>query len=133
MAVIPMWAGHYTGLEFKDQGRDCNGLDCWGLTRLILSEQFGIAVPSYLNLYKGFYDGKNIIKAVTTESAKYLPVQAGCERPGDIFIARNRFIFPIIDTQTIIFISKGCKSHIAPIGVGQIFRYISPITLKSMN
>lgn len=41
------WAERYVGLPFADGGRDIDGLDCWGLVRLVLKEQKSIDVPSY--------------------------------------------------------------------------------------
>ncbi len=49
---IPFWAGHYIGLPFLERGRDPKkGLDCWGLVRLILREQFDHRLPSYTEFY----------------------------------------------------------------------------------
>src|SRR5262249_47803278 len=46
--IIPMrWAEQYIGLPFKDFGRDFNGVDCWGLVRLVLKRECDIEVPSY--------------------------------------------------------------------------------------
>lgn len=41
------WVNKYVGLPFKDGGRDRNGVDCWGLIRLIYQQELRIDLPTY--------------------------------------------------------------------------------------
>lgn len=48
MKTIPpeaAWACEYVGLPFKFKGRDRDGVDCYGLLRLVLMEKKGLALP----------------------------------------------------------------------------------------
>lgn len=46
------WVQDYIGIPFISGGRDRTGLDCYGLIRLILIEQYGCTLP----LLDGKYD-----------------------------------------------------------------------------
>jgi cell wall-associated NlpC family hydrolase len=41
------WAEKYIGLKFVDKGRSIEGLDCWGLVRLVMKEEKGIELETY--------------------------------------------------------------------------------------
>ena len=41
------WAMGYTKIPFAGHGRTRAGVDCWGLVRLVLAEQRGLALPDY--------------------------------------------------------------------------------------
>jgi cell wall-associated NlpC family hydrolase len=50
-SVIPEWAARYVGVPFLDNGRSLAGCDCFGLVHLVLREQFGVELPSYVGAY----------------------------------------------------------------------------------
>lgn len=46
-----IWTAPYVGLPFLPGGRDRDGLDCWGLVRLVYAEQLGVALDPLSGLY----------------------------------------------------------------------------------
>lgn len=47
-----MWSNNYVGLPFKYKGRTEEGLDCWGLARLIYKNEYDITLPSFSEEYE---------------------------------------------------------------------------------
>lgn len=44
---LPEWVADYVGIPYRALGRARDGLDCWGLVRLVYAERMGIALPAY--------------------------------------------------------------------------------------
>ncbi len=84
---VPIWAGHYIGLPFRDHGRDRSGVDCWGLVRLVLAEQFGIALPSLSHEYRHSCD-RAIGPLIEAEAMNFAAIAPGQEGQGDIIVLR---------------------------------------------
>ena len=85
---IPLWAGRYIGLPFRDHGRDRAGLDCWGLVRLGLSEQFGHMLPSLAADYPHSRAVETIDKVIRREIPLWNDIAAGAEKAGDVIVLR---------------------------------------------
>jgi len=114
--AVPFWAGHYIGLPFMDRGRDRSGLDCWGLVRLVMGEQFAIALPSYLYEYERTTQVAKIGDLVTREAKKWVEVASGSERCGDVAVLRVRglpmHVGFVIGDQQMLHIEIGINSVI---------------------
>jgi cell wall-associated NlpC family hydrolase len=89
---IVFWAGHYIGLPFKEHGRDRQeGLDCWGLVRLALQEQYRIQLPSYRFEYKDTKASSEISEIIKREAASgWRKIEKGQEDVGDVIVLYMR-------------------------------------------
>ena len=86
--MLPDWVNAYIGLPFRAHGRDRDGVDCWGLVRLVLADQFGRRLPSYADGYASVEDAKDIGRLIRGEMGPWHPVAPGAERPGDVVLMR---------------------------------------------
>ena len=66
----------YIGLPYKDNGRDVNGVDCWGLARLFYKQELGIDLPDYSELYTGSHDPQ-VSQAIDTYKDTWEPTSEG--------------------------------------------------------
>ncbi|MDD9901041.1 MAG: NlpC/P60 family protein [Alphaproteobacteria bacterium] len=113
---VPIWAGHYIGLPFREHGRDRAGLDCWGLVRLVMAEQFGLALPSFAQNYKSTMDLKPIGRLVAAETQKWSQLSSGEEDAGDVVILRVRgvplHVGLVLGDRHMLHIERGINSAI---------------------
>ncbi|MDY0009750.1 MAG: NlpC/P60 family protein [Bdellovibrionales bacterium] len=85
---VPIWAGHYIGLPFRDHGRDRSGLDCWGLVRLVMAEQFAIALPSLCTEYENTLALDDISNVIRGQIPAWDHIPTGQEACGDVIVLR---------------------------------------------
>lgn len=85
---IPIWAGRYIGLPFREHGRDRSGVDCWGLVRLALAEQFSVALPSFVTEYRHTLEKSRIGPLIERETQHWQRIGKNTEAPGDVVVLR---------------------------------------------
>lgn len=91
--MTPEWAREYIGIPFSARGRSKDGVDCWGLCRMIWEERFNLDVPSYSEHYDdtGPREARRIAEAISlhgTGADAWMPIVAGGERLGDAILLR---------------------------------------------
>jgi hypothetical protein len=63
------WARQYIGIPFTMNGRERrDGLDCWGLVRLVYAERLGIILPSHTDGYQGVDDSEGLRRVLVHET-----------------------------------------------------------------
>ena len=55
--MIYEWVNKYVGIPFSSNGRTPDGCDCYGLVRLVLQNEYGIALPELSDNYN---DANNV-------------------------------------------------------------------------
>lgn len=81
------WTRNYIGIEFKPRGRDRSGLDCWGLLRLVMMEQYQIELPEFLD-YTDSTDQQQIGPLIRENIGEWWSIQQGKEIPSDVALFR---------------------------------------------
>lgn len=111
------WAERYVGLPFADHGRDRNGVDCWGLVRLVLKEQKDIDVPSYGET--SALDLAKVAGIIARESAiePWIPVKD--VEPFDVAVMHRRkdtvHVGIMVTKELILHIEEKTASVLVPI------------------
>jgi cell wall-associated NlpC family hydrolase len=102
----------YIGMPFKPLGREPGGCDCWGLARMIYHDLFNIKVPSLT--YAEEFDPVELFDLMDKESAKWVPVELGRERPGDVLLlkALNPHVGVVVSRGVMIHIQKSTSACI---------------------
>lgn len=119
---VPIWAGRYIGLPFEERGRDRGGLDCWGLVRLALAEQAGLALPCLMHDYRGTADTRAIAALIRRELPFWRAVEDGREKLNDVIVLRLQG-HPV---HVGLVLGDGCMLHIERGIDSAIERYRGP-------
>lgn len=85
---VPFWVGQYIDIPFQEHGRTREGVDCWGLVRMIAEEQFGILLPCYATEYETTEDPNQTAPVVAHEKKFWTEIAPGEEQLGDVVVMR---------------------------------------------
>ncbi len=136
-----MWYNKYVGIDYKDNGRDIDGIDCWGLVRLIYKNEYNITVPSFDNQYQGASDRESTseLVAITKENwiAKSTPEEGdvvlfrilGTESHVGVCISKDKFIHAKEGHASVIEDLTSAKWQNRIVGY---FKYTSDIVVNAI-
>lgn len=79
------WWNNYVGIPYAPKGRTVEGLDCWGLVRLVYKNEFDIELPSYSEYYE---DGDQVRQAELIHMYKEGWRVADTPKTGDVVLFR---------------------------------------------
>jgi len=79
-----MTTNTYIGTPFKAHGETLEGLDCWGLCRLVYKDLFKISLPNFKEAYKLVSERKNINDIIDSQVGKWIKIERDELRPGDL-------------------------------------------------
>lgn len=75
---------NYVGIPYQRGGRTRDGLDCWGLVRLVYAEQRGIELPSFVEFDNG--QAARVAELVAQQKERWIPIDSPL--PGDVVVLR---------------------------------------------
>lgn len=111
------WWARYVGIPFVDGGRGFDGLDCWGLVRLIYAEQAGLELPLYGEI--SARDLAAVARAIRTgQDAWFEP-----ERPAALDAVTMRLtsrswvghVGVMVDARRLIHIEEKTAAAVVPV------------------
>jgi cell wall-associated NlpC family hydrolase len=108
------WTDSYIEIPFKPDGRDRNGLDCYGLVCLVYRDRLGIILPDY----KGVFADQSIdtLKKVSRVMAEGREewTKVDTPKPFDMVMLRTgRYTWHVgivIDNRRMLHITSGIES-----------------------
>lgn len=85
------WTADYIGLLFLGGGKTRDGLDCWGLARLVYRERLGIELDDYSGLYLSDCAAKDIAPLIARAAAEpqWRCVDKESVEPFDVLVFRR--------------------------------------------
>lgn len=141
----PDWVSLYVGLPWREKGRDRDGLDCWGLVRLVYAERFGVSLPDLGGGYAASEDAPSVSRVLAEETSPaglWSRREGLPEEVGDVGVFRIRG-FPAhvgiaVGDRRILHVVRGANSVVeewdGPLWGSRVdgwFRFSGPVDVRA--
>lgn len=85
---MPHWTDKYIEIPFVPHGRSFDGVDCWGLFRLLFKVELNILLPSYTEDYENTNDAKSLGALIRLHLSEWHQVPFGIAQEFDGVLLR---------------------------------------------
>jgi cell wall-associated NlpC family hydrolase len=86
MMNLAPWAKDYIGIPFVSGGRGRSGADCYGLVRMVRTEQFGDVLPLLSDDYTDADNLAETEKIMRAQRPLLAGLQVACPEAGDVCV-----------------------------------------------
>ena len=113
--MIAEWARWYVGIPFRNRGRERHdGLDCWGLVRLVLSEVFAKHLPSFDAEYESCANVRAVEMLVNLKAPVLRARCVDDPELGDVVLLKLRgfacHVGVYVGDNCMLHIRRGCNA-----------------------
>lgn len=117
------WVADYVGIPFLIRGRDREGVDCYGLCRLVLEERFHKRLPDFKS-YQSLEDRQFIALLIDANKPTIDARQVEMPLPGDLVLL-HFYGLPIhigiyVGSGHMLHVMKGCDTAVERLDSGRI-------------
>ena len=109
-----MWQNKYIGIPFEDRGRTINGVDCWGLVRLIYKNEFNITLPSFAEDYSNTDETNKLEELISIHKEGW--TQTTAPKSGAVVLFKllgsESHVGVVVNERQFIHVSEGSTSVI---------------------
>jgi cell wall-associated NlpC family hydrolase len=114
------WADKYIGVPFVDGGNGPDGFDCWGLSRYVLAQEFGVQLPAYNYALEDTPVEERLadrLRVVTENEAQYRALPGPVEGALVLFHTRGRrpHIGVCTDQRNLLHMTKELGAVVVPL------------------
>ncbi len=114
----------YIGIPFKSNGRDELGIDCYGLVRMVLRNEFGKELPDFY--YKNALNKEEVRNLINVNRPLLAGKKTKRPKPGDVAVIRYRGI----PCHIGVYVGEGKILHIKQ-GTDSIIERANSVHLKA--
>ena len=116
-------------MPFRDKGRGKDGVDCWGLLRLVYEEQVGVRLPAFVEDYVTEQDTAAVAALIAGHTDGWREIAEAEVRPLDAVLMRQngveRHIGIVVKRGLVLHVGLGEDSRIEPYNSMRLRRRIS--------
>lgn len=112
-----MWHDVYKNIPFKFDGREIDGLDCWGIVKMVYRDQLGIDLPNFNGALSD--NSRETLRKVAAIAAEERKRWSKVDRPKEFDVVLMSptggdpyHVGVMVDRRNMLHVMEGCNSTI---------------------